>query len=113
MVDSSTSISWELVYKISCSWVDDFQDAIKKWQRHTVLNTTVTYRVNSQENQNELTWLMLYLYNMVVVLKEKGQDDIPCATQCPESIPPIQRKSRSTKGCVVHFKNNRRKETVF
>ena len=31
----------------------------------------------------------------------------------PERIPPTERKARPTKRCVVCYKNNRRKETVF
>jgi len=31
----------------------------------------------------------------------------------PERIPPIEKKARPSKRCVVCYKNNRRKETVF
>ena len=31
----------------------------------------------------------------------------------PERIPPTEKKARPTKRCVVCYKNNRRKETVF
>ena len=31
----------------------------------------------------------------------------------PERISPTEKKARSTKMCVVCYKNNRRKETVF
>ena len=31
----------------------------------------------------------------------------------PDRIPPTEKKARPTKRCVVCYKNNRRKETVF
>jgi len=31
----------------------------------------------------------------------------------PERIPPTKKKTRPTRRCVVCYKNNRRKETVF
>jgi hypothetical protein len=31
----------------------------------------------------------------------------------PERIPPTEKKARPTKRCVVCYKNNRRKKTVF
>jgi hypothetical protein len=49
---------------------------------------------------------------MEVMLKEKCQGDNPWTTllerHFPERIPPTERKSRPTKGCVVCYKNKRK-----
>jgi len=92
----------------------------------TVLNCMVIYRANSGQTKIdhfkfrvELVQALLIEHGSESVRKFQGHHStekiVPQLLErhFPEGIPPTEKKVRPTKRCVVCYKNNRRKETVF
>ena len=92
----------------------------------TVLNCMVIYCANSGQTKIdhfkfrvELVQALLIEHQSESVRKLQGHHttdkNVPHLHErhFPERIPPTEKKARPTKRCVVCYKNNRRKETVF
>ena len=92
----------------------------------TVLNCMVICRANSGQTKIdhfkfrvELVQALLIEHQRESVRKFQGHHstdkNVPRLVErhFPERIPPTEKKARPTKRCVVCYKNNRRKETVF
>lgn len=92
----------------------------------TVLNCMVICRANSGQTKIdhfkfrvELVQALLIEHGSESVRKFQGyhstDKNVPRLLErhFPERIPPTEKKARPTKRCVVCYKHNRRKETVF
>jgi len=92
----------------------------------TILNCMVICRANSGQAKIdhfkfrvELVQALLIEHQSESVTKFQGhhstEKNVPRLDErhFPDRIPPTEKKGRPTKRCVVYYKNNRRKETVF
>ena len=100
---------------------------IKRFRRLlniTVLNCMVIYRANSGQTKRDHFKFRVELVQALLtargsVRKFRGHHstdkNMPRLLErhFPERIPLTEKKARPTKRCVVCYKNNRRKETVF
>lgn len=92
----------------------------------TILNCMVICRANS--GQTKIDHLRFRVELVQALLTEHGSETVRkfqghhssdknvlrlVERHFPERIPPTEKKARPTRRCVVCYKNNRRKETVF